>query len=102
MRAALVLITMGHADEEVAMSLKVRTSARAGDSAQEPVPDPTPAGAQADCDGAAEVDELLGRFRATAAKLLYEHVNAIGHCANCHRAWPCDIACQAEFTLGAF
>jgi hypothetical protein len=45
-------------------------------------------------------DELMRRLRATAARLIDEHTNALGRCASCAGAWPCDIACRAEFTLG--
>jgi hypothetical protein len=44
--------------------------------------------------------QLLGGLRATAARLINEHVNSRGHCASCGRSWPCTIACRAEFTLG--
>jgi hypothetical protein len=43
---------------------------------------------------------LLGGLRVTATRLINEHVSARGCCASCGRAWPCTIACRAEFTLG--
>ncbi len=50
--------------------------------------------ARADC------ELLLSGLRATAVRLINEHVNVCGRCASCGRAWPCTIACRAEFTLG--
>jgi hypothetical protein len=50
--------------------------------------------------GTAESAALFDRLRATAARLIAEHADAHGCCASCGRAWPCDIACRAEFFLG--
>jgi flavin reductase (NADH) len=89
-------------NEEASMSLAIGKNGRADQAARELGSGPAAAGARADRDGSAEVDELFGRFRAAAAKLLNEHVNATGRCVHCHRVWPCETACQAETVLAAF
>ena len=59
------------------------------------------AGVLADRVDSSEYDDLLRWLRATAAQAIDEHVNARGRCASCHRGWPCDAACRADFILGA-
>lgn len=45
----------------------------------------------------AEVRHLLG----TARRVIDEHVNDAGTCADCGSDWPCQRACLAESALAA-
>jgi hypothetical protein len=51
--------------------------------------------------------DMFGRLRATAIETITRHVpDSYGtdggrRCRCCGAAWPCELACRAEFTLGA-
>jgi hypothetical protein len=45
--------------------------------------------------------DLLARLRATAICVIDAHVDDHGLCRICRTAFPCPLAGQAEFTLGA-
>jgi len=50
----------------------------------------------------AEPADLFERLRATAIETITRHTVDGGRlCRCCGTAWPCELACLAEFTLGA-
>ncbi len=52
--------------------------------------------------GCAEHADPFGRLRATAIETITRHVaDGGGLCRCCGATWPCELACLAEFTLGA-
>ena len=50
----------------------------------------------------AEPSDLFEQLRATAIETITRHVaDGRERCRCCGAAWPCELACLAEFTLGA-
>jgi hypothetical protein len=49
----------------------------------------------------AAAEAAMDRLRATAARVLREHLGDDGKCTRCRLPWPCDSACLAESALGA-